>query len=88
MSIERWLVDIDISVQVYDVAERVISGLDEMALAAASIAQVHKVQLAATNGGKGEQLPAMACLKVQHANVDRVMTQDMWQMDLLIRTVA
>ena len=66
-------------------AQRVLAGLDQNALAAASIAQVHKVKLAAEKAGDEERLVA---LKVQHRGVDRVMMQDMWQMDILIRIVA
>jgi predicted unusual protein kinase regulating ubiquinone biosynthesis (AarF/ABC1/UbiB family) len=59
----------------------VLAGLEGEAIAAASIAQVHRVRL----GGAGGELLA---LKVQHRGVDAVMALDMWQMDVLIRLVA
>ena len=63
-----------------ELADKLLIGLDEEAVAAASIAQVHKITLPDT----GQKL----ALKVQHKGVDRVMIQDMWQMDLLIRILA
>jgi aarF domain-containing kinase len=66
-------------------AQKILAGLDQEALAAASIAQVHKVKLAPEKAA-GEQ--RVVALKVQHHGVDRVMMQDMWQMDILIRIVA
>lgn len=68
-----------------ELAQRILAGLDQEALAAASIAQVHRVKVAPEKEGGEEQVVA---LKVQHRGVDSVMMQDMWQMDILIRIIA
>ena len=69
-----------------DLAERLLGGLEEEALAAASIAQVHRVELKPEAGAGGE--PQVVALKIQHRGVAEIMAQDMKQMDLMIRIVA
>ena len=62
-----------------DLAERLLGGLEEEALAAASIAQVHRVELKPEAGAGGE--PQVVALKIQHRGVAEIMAQDMKQMD-------
>lgn len=57
--------------------------LQEPALASASIGQVHKAKLFC-----GSKVPQEVVVKIQHRGIDKVMTQDVRTLELILRVVA